>query len=97
MIESPENFAPATATEVPLKRRREKNAERGIIPTLERLGILFGIYVFSIGPMYWTWYEAKYLHGSYVVAVLYEPLWRLAGIIPPLGHWLNWYVKWWNL
>jgi len=60
-----------------------------------RLIIALGIYVASIGPMYWTWLQAKYLNGSWFIAALYEPLWIAAGLIPPLGHWLNWYVSLW--
>jgi hypothetical protein len=78
-------------------RRYWKFVAEELIATLERLAILFALYVLSIGPMYWTWVGAKYLHGSYLVAVFYEPLWQLAGLIPPLGEWINWYVKWWNL
>jgi hypothetical protein len=34
------------------------------------------------------------VNGSWFVAALYEPLWRLASI-PPIGHWLNWYICLW--
>ncbi|MBT5018677.1 hypothetical protein N9153_00910 [Planctomicrobium sp.] len=66
-----------------------------IIASVEQMIILVGIYIFSVGPMYWRWLEAKQVDGSYVFAVMYEPLWILAGIFPPFGEWLNWYVRLW--
>jgi len=66
-----------------------------LITSAEQLIILFGLYVLSIGPMYWIWIEAKYVDGSYIVAAFYEPLWRLCGLIPFLGDWVNWYVSFW--
>ena len=64
---------------------------------IEQLIISFGLYVFSIGPMYWFWFGAKYVNGPFLIAALYEPLWQLAGICPPFGAWLNWYVRLWIL
>lgn len=66
-----------------------------LLASAEQMVILVGIYIFSIGPMYWKWLEAKQVDGVHMVAVLYEPLWRLAGLIPAFGEWLNWYVRLW--
>lgn len=66
-----------------------------IIASTEQMIILLGIYIFSIGPMYWTWVDAKQVNGSYYIAAMYEPLWILGGLIPPFGEWLNWYVRLW--
>lgn len=66
-----------------------------IVASIEQMIILLGVYIFSIGPMYWIWLESKQVDGTYAFAVIYEPLWILAGIIPPLGEWLNWYVRLW--
>lgn len=63
----------------------------------ERLFILFSLYVLSIGPLYWQWYGAKYVSGPPLLAAFYEPLWILAGWCPPLGEWINWYVRLWVL
>ncbi len=66
-----------------------------LIASAEQMVIVFGLYVLSIGPMYWTWIEAKHVDGSHLIAAFYEPLWKLAGWIPPLGEWVNWYVCLW--
>lgn len=66
-----------------------------LIASTEQMIILFGLYVFSIGPMYWIWLGAKYVDGSYYIAALYEPLWILCGIVPFFGDWVNWYVRLW--
>lgn len=62
---------------------------------IEQLLILFALYVLSIGPMYWRWFSAKYVNGPALLAAFYEPLWILAGWCPPLGAWINWYVRFW--
>jgi hypothetical protein len=57
-----------------------------------------GLYVFSIGPIYWMWYQGKFTQSQHFwIAVLYEPLWWSARLIPPLGYWLDSYVRWWIL
>ena len=45
----------------------------------------FAAYFLSFGPMYWTWYESKYIGGSPFWAALYEPLVVASTLIPPLG------------
>jgi hypothetical protein len=52
------------------------------------------LYVFSIGPMFWFWYEAENMGGSPVVRVIYVPL-RLLCVIPQVEDWLNNYINWW--
>ncbi|MCA9088587.1 MAG: hypothetical protein KDA90_08115 [Planctomycetaceae bacterium] len=60
--------------------------------------IAWMLYIFSIGPMYWQWYIAKFsFGGSYWIALFYEPLWRLAEWIPPFGAVVDFYVSWWIL
>ena len=54
------------------------------------------LYVLSIGPMFWYWYEARYLDGPVWVAVLYEPL-RLATRLKFFEDWINDYINWWIL
>lgn len=68
-----------------------------LLATIEQAIILFGIYVLSLGPMYWTWIRAKHVDGNSVIAAIYQPLWVLGGLIDPFGEWLNWYVRFWNL
>lgn len=79
-----------TADDVNDKRWRAR-----LLRFCQRWFILFSLYTLSIGPMFWTWYEAKYLDGSFWVAAFYEPLLILADLIPPFGDWLNWYIELW--
>ncbi|NQV27294.1 MAG: hypothetical protein HQ518_23350 [Rhodopirellula sp.] len=59
-----------------------------------RITIGLIVYVYSIGPMFWYWYEAENLGGNSLVRVVYMPL-RLLCAIPPFENWLNNYIKWW--
>lgn len=52
-------------------------------------------YVFSIGPMYWWWYESKFVGGTAWIAAFYEPLVWVAQRVPGFGEWLSWYVGLW--
>ena len=58
--------------------------------------VVFGLilYVFSIGPMFWFWYEAENMGGNPLVRVIYVPL-RLLCVIPQVEDWLNNYINWW--
>ncbi|MFV0443320.1 MAG: hypothetical protein ACK5Q5_07095 [Planctomycetaceae bacterium] len=61
-----------------------------------RMLVLFGLYVLSIGPMYWSWYSGKYANGSVYLAAFYEPLWILCVRYPWLGDWVDGYVWLWT-
>lgn len=63
-------------------------------PKAVRVTIGLILYVFSIGPMFWLWYEAENMGGSPLVRVLYVPL-RLLCVIPQVEDWLNNYINWW--
>jgi hypothetical protein len=52
------------------------------------------LYALSIGPMYWKWYEARYVGGSYWILAFYEPLIQL-GRVGFVGDFLNWYIDLW--
>ena len=58
--------------------------------------VFLTLYVLSIGPMFWYWYEAEYLGGSEWILVLYQPL-RYATQIPLFEDLINNYINWWNL
>ena len=63
--------------------------------------VLFGLYVLSIGPMYWYWYFGKFGNGSLIVAAFYEPLFLMANqddslnLSQAFGEWLNSYISLW--
>lgn len=61
-----------------------------------RLLVALVLYVLSTGPMYWTCYEAYYLHGSEYVAKLYLPI-VLACENEYIADWFTWYVELWIL
>ncbi|TWT58784.1 hypothetical protein KOR42_21700 [Thalassoglobus neptunius] len=74
---------------------KTKTPTHPIVASIEQMIILIGFYILSIGPMYWQWIAAKDVDGFHFIEVLYRPLWVLAGEIPALGDWLNWYVRLW--
>lgn len=53
------------------------------------------VYVLSLGPMYWTWFDAKYNEGSPWIAVIYEPLYIVSEWCPPLARLIDWYLRLW--
>ncbi|MEO1996758.1 MAG: hypothetical protein ABGZ17_15950 [Planctomycetaceae bacterium] len=60
------------------------------------LSYVWFLYALSIGPMFWLWYDSKYLGGASLVARIYEPLlWSCE--IPPVGRAVNWYINLWIL
>lgn len=62
---------------------------------VQRTFVLVGIYVLSIGPMYWHWYGGRFAGGSQIVAAFYEPIFVLASFVPWFGEWMDWYVSLW--
>lgn len=86
---------PAAGTAEETDAEEQPAEPNPLIDFVARVVIALAIYVASIGPMYWQWYQAKYLNGRWIVAALYEPLFIVAGWIPPLGRWLNWYICLW--
>lgn len=61
-----------------------------------RVVVILVIYVLSIGPMYWSWYESRYLNGDPFLAKLYYPLEVICHKLPWLGSWVDWYVDQWS-
>lgn len=59
--------------------------------------IYWTVYTLSIGPMFWTWYEACYLNGPAWVVVFYYPLLYVCDRFEPYGRLVNWYIHWWIL
>lgn len=87
---------PKSETESLATQIRSQTSSRWAACEWWALGL--GLYAFSIGPVYWTWYQGKFTQSQHFwVAVLYEPLWWAARLIPPLGCWLDSYVRWWIL
>jgi hypothetical protein len=85
----------STAAEPDPAAGGDNRGRDSLVDFLSRLVIALAIYIGSIGPMYWPWHQAKFLNGYWIIAALYEPLYLVAGWIPPFGRWLNWYVLLW--
>jgi hypothetical protein len=90
-----EQLGTASAPNPQSNSEDEHREPNPLIDFTARMTIALAIYVASIGPMYWHWYQAKFLNGWWIVAASYEPLFIVAGWIPPLGRWLNWYICLW--
>ena len=58
--------------------------------------ILLVLYVLSIGPMFWYWFEAIHGDGSKYIAAFYTPL-LYACEIDPIRDFVNWYIDLWIL
>ena len=56
---------------------------------------VLAVYFLSFGPMYWVWYESKYIGGSPLWAAVYEPLVLASTAIPPLGWMTATYADMW--
>jgi len=61
----------------------------------QRMFLLVGFYVLSMGPMYWHWYGGRFAGGSQLIVAFYEPLFILATLVPWFGEWMDWYVGLW--
>ena len=64
------------------------------IPIWLRVVLGLTVYVLSIGPMFWFWYEAENMGGWPFLRVLYFPL-RLACGVEFVEEALNDYINWW--
>lgn len=84
--ESPQSDLP-TGSDGIVKHRKS-------VPKSVRVIIGLIVYVYSIGPMFWFWYEAENMGGNPLVRVIYAPL-RLLCVIPQVQDWLNNYINWW--
>jgi hypothetical protein len=61
-----------------------------------RLALCWALYTLSIGPMYWTWFGAAYVNGSYWVHAFYSPLRYACEYVPYYGDLVEGYIWWWN-
>lgn len=77
-----------------MSEAQPERPQRRKLRILIRLAMVLTLYVFSIGPMFWQWYEAENFGTSPLLRVFYAPL-RLACSIPIVEDWLNRYINWW--
>ena len=86
------------ATVVPPARLTWPKVRRWAVKRLSALAVLTTLYVLSIGPMWWQWYDGMYVstEGNYWVIVFYAPL-RLACHIDWIDRLVTAYIEWWIL
>jgi hypothetical protein len=67
------------------------------------LFISLTMYVLSIGPMYWRWYESYAMHSSHEEALMYAdrvslfylPLLKACEKSEHISDYVNWYIDFW--
>jgi hypothetical protein len=67
------------------------------------LFITLTMYVLSIGPMYWRWYESYAMHNSDAealayadrVSLFYLPLLEACKRSEHISDYVNWYIDFW--
>ena len=78
------------------KQRKPLIGAQVIVWLSVRLGFYLSLYVASIGPMFWYWYEANHLGGMEPIYAFYYPLLMLCEI-----EWIrdlvNAYIRFWIL
>lgn len=74
--------------------RTNRPAGRYRIRIRTQVAIVIVLYVLSIGPMFWQWYEAENFGASPLIRIIYAPL-RLACAIPLVENCVNRYINWW--
>jgi hypothetical protein len=62
-----------------------------------RLAAYWLIYTLSIGPLFWIWFDARYVDGPKWISRAYLPLAIACDLIPYFGTWVNWYINLWIL
>jgi len=82
------------SSEVPEGEGPHVTARRRRVPLPVRVSLFFVVYVLSIGPMFWHWYEAQNMGGWPILRVFYAPL-QLACYFPFVEKWLNRYISLW--
>jgi len=65
------------------------------VPIWLRVVFFLVMYVYSIGPMFWMWYEAENLSGSPTLRAFYAPLKLLCRSSGAFENFLNRYISWW--
>ena len=91
--QQPGREASDSGTRSPSRAQRLRRFVRNVLIELAVFAVL---YVLSIGPMFWYWYDGLYARGSWFAVAFYEPL-RIACRVEVIGEFVNWYVDLWTL
>lgn len=65
------------------------------VPITVRVIVVLVLYIYSIGPMFWLWYEAENMGGSPLLRAFYTPLKLLCLGSTTFEEFLNEYIGWW--
>ena len=84
--------ADTTASEKPKKRT---SLRRAIVRRLVVAAVLLTLYVLSIGPLYWEWYDSRFNDGGLFWGAFYEPLFQAGLLCPPLARLIDSYIMLW--
>ncbi len=58
--------------------------------------VAWALYTLSIGPMFWTWFGARWVDGPEWVLAFYTPLQFVCEHVPYYGDLVENYIWWWN-
>ena len=83
-------------TNLPGPEEHRPQRSRRVPTWLKVTLLLVAIYVLSIGPMFWVWYDAEYFTGNLLIRVFYAPLRLLCGF-EFIEDLMNRYINWWIL
>jgi len=78
------------------KRKRSRLARYSVRLAIQ-VPLFLLLYVASIGPLYWYWYEAQYLNGSPLITKFYFPLLKACESVEWIRFFVNKYIDWWIL
>lgn len=87
---------PSPATPAAQSSARPSRVRKFVRNILLELAVFAVLYVLSIGPMFWYWYDGMYARGSWFAVAFYEPL-RIACRVDVIGDFVNWYIDLWTL
>jgi hypothetical protein len=76
-------------------KQEKQTTSRRRIPIPVRVMVFLVLYVYSIGPMFWLWYEAENMGGSPLLRAFYTPLKLLCRGSTRFEVFLNEYIGWW--
>jgi hypothetical protein len=76
-------------------KHKKEATSRKRIPVAVWVVVFLVLYVYSIGPMFWLWYEAENMGGSPVLRAFYTPLKLLCLGSTTFENFLNRYISWW--
>lgn len=89
---------PAARPEPPAPRRWRRRTWPEYWRGLERrLTVGWVLYTLSIGPLFWTWFESRYVDGPKWIAALYLPMQLARDYFPAYRVCVDTWIYLWTL